>query len=332
MTLEENQCLTRGETAAVAQEPLDERTAMITYSQQSKTSDSRRLRFMLTAITTSASVIATFSFGISGVSATESQEGTRVSAEAITKAIVRSGAELVANPTLTSAIQKNFPVQTSEISVNNGDLLSVLLPASLTEGVKLSVPDFELRVDLPNASEAGPAELLPNGMVGYPSSGPSANALVPLERGVQMLSVISDRSAPEAYDYRLSFPEGYQLETTPDGAALIVDLVGTEKVVFEPAWAWDANGQSIPTHYSVSGDTLTQVVEHQNLDSVAYPVVADPLPVIVIVVTAAAAIAVAAATLGVATWIVVSWWNTCRAQNMYPELSTRNGFTARCVR
>jgi len=39
-----------------------------------------------------------------------------------------------------------------------------------------------------------------------------------------------------------------------------------------------------------------------------------------------------AAVRGVATWIVVSWWNHCRANGKYPELSTKNGFTARCVR
>lgn len=80
------------------------------------------------------------------------------------------------------------------------------------------------------------------------------------------------------------------------------------------------------------GNTLTQIVSHKGLTGVAYPVVADPLPLIVLVLTTVAVIVVAAAVLGVATWIVVSWWNTCRSQGRYPQLSTKNGFTARCVR
>ncbi|WP_141990604.1 hypothetical protein [Rhodoglobus vestalii] len=59
--------------------------------------------------------------------------------------------------------------------------------------------------------------------------------------------------------------------------------------------------------------------------------VADPLPIIVVVISVAM-IVVAVAVLGVATWLVVNWWNICQAKNMYPELSTKNGFTARCVR
>ncbi|MFB4349582.1 hypothetical protein [Microbacterium sp. CR_7] len=114
--------------------------------------------------------------------------------------------------------------------------------------------------------------------------------------------------------------------------ARIVDGQGYVKVDFEAAWAQDASGAAIPSHYSVEGNTLTQVVEHKNLDNVSYPIVADPLPVVVFVVTGLALVAVAALALGVGTWLVISWWNTCQARGMYPELSTKNGFTARCVR
>lgn len=88
----------------------------------------------------------------------------------------------------------------------------------------------------------------------------------------------------------------------------------------------------MPTHYSVEGNTLTQVVNHRDTENVAYPIVADPLPVIVFVVTGLALVAVAALALGVGAWIVLSWWNTCQAKGKYPELSTKNGFTARCVK
>ncbi|WP_315636676.1 MULTISPECIES: hypothetical protein [Microbacterium] len=45
---------------------------------------------------------------------------------------------------------------------------------------------------------------------------------------------------------------------------------------FFPAWAKDAAGNDVPTHYELAGNTLTQVVEHEELTEGQYPVVADP--------------------------------------------------------
>lgn len=210
--------------------------------------------------------------------------------------------------------------------------LEVDIATSATDGVSLSAGDFSLGIALPNAHDARAATTLADGSIAYPSDGESANAVVPTANGVQLLSIIEGRAAPENYTYDLSFPADHRLETTSDGGARIVDAEGAPKVEFEPAWAKDAGGQNVPTHYAVEGNTLTQVVEHKSMENVSYPIVADPVPVVVLVITAFAMVAVAAAVLGVATWIVLGWWNTCRAQNKWPELSTRNGFTARCVR
>lgn len=192
--------------------------------------------------------------------------------------------------------------------------------------------DFSMRIALPFASKAEPAEMLQDGSVAYPSIGASANAVIPTARGAQLLTVIDSKDAPESYAYDLSLPAGTRLEASADGGARVIDEQGLTKVEFQPAWAQDSSGKQVPTRYEVKDHTLTQVVNHRNMEDVAYPIVADPLPLIVIVVTSAALIVVAALALGVATWLVVSWWNICRAQNKWPELSTRNGFTARCVR
>lgn len=209
--------------------------------------------------------------------------------------------------------------------------LEIDIPLVAEDGVQLSTGDFTLNISLPNANTARPGQSLSEGSIAYPSDGDSANAVVPTEGGVQLLSIIENSTASEEYAYQLAFPAEYHLETTADGGAQIVDGQGAQKVVFEPAWAKDASGQDIPTFYSVDGNTLTQVVEHQSADDVVYPIVADPLPLVVLVLTTIAAVVVVAAALGVATWLVVSWWNTCRAQRKWPQLSNKNGFTARCV-
>lgn len=209
--------------------------------------------------------------------------------------------------------------------------LVVDIPADASQGVGLTAGDFSLKIGLPDADEASTAARASGGATAYPSEGDSANAVVPVRGGVQLLSVIESQDAAETYSYPLTLPAGHLLESTADGGAQVVDERGTVKVLFEPAWAKDAAGVSVPTHYEVEGSTLTQVVEHRSASDISYPVVADPLPVILIVVTAAAAIVVAAAALGIATWIAVNWWNYCRSRGQYPQLSTRNGFTARCV-
>lgn len=40
-----------------------------------------------------------------------------------------------------------------------------------------------------------------------------------------------------------------------------------------PAWALDANGESVPTQYRIEGTTLVQVIDHHGA---TYPVVGDP--------------------------------------------------------
>lgn len=210
--------------------------------------------------------------------------------------------------------------------------LEVQVPTTADDGVSLSVGGFDLKISLPHAAAAGTGQLLGDGTTVYPSDGASSNAVVPTAGGVQLLSILEGREASESYSYDLTIPTGHRLEATADGGARVVDEQGTVKVEFEAAWAQDAAGVAVPTHYSVDGDTLTQVVEHKDVDNVSYPIVADPLPVVVFVVGGLALVAVAVAALGVASWLVVNWWNTCQTKGMYPELSTKNGFTARCVR
>ena len=42
----------------------------------------------------------------------------------------------------------------------------------------------------------------------------------------------------------------------------------------EPAWAKDSNGEAVPTHYVIDGNTIKQVIEFRK--DTAFPVVADP--------------------------------------------------------
>jgi len=90
-----------------------------------------------------------------------------------------------------------------------------------------------------------------------------------LEDGVRYLTVIKGRKASTESRYRFVDSE---LTARADGSVTIRRNDGSTQSI-APAWAVDARGATVPTRYSVSGDTLIQRVDHRGF---AYPVVADP--------------------------------------------------------
>ncbi|QHF23418.1 hypothetical protein GTU73_04940 [Rathayibacter sp. VKM Ac-2804] len=150
---------------------------------------------------------------------------------------------------------------------------SVVVPSDPSAGVRIGDGARTVIVDLPAAESAGPAAALADGGVVYPAAH-SATSVVVGDRGVQMLTTIADAQAPADYSYDVTLAEGQRLELLGDGAA-VVDADGGIALLIGAAWAIDADGDRIPTHYSVSGSTLTQTVDH-SAPGVAYPVVADP--------------------------------------------------------
>jgi hypothetical protein len=87
---------------------------------------------------------------------------------------------------------------------------------------------------------------------------------------VRLLTVLPDAAAPTRYAY--TFP-GHRLRLADDGSVTVLDHA--EPVArIDPAWARDARGQVVATHYEVHGERLVQVVDVT--DATAFPVVADP--------------------------------------------------------
>lgn len=112
-------------------------------------------------------------------------------------------------------------------------------------------------------------------MVSYDNNNGSATVPVVLNDGtLQINTVISDASAPKRYDYPLNVPRGQLLRLTANGAAIVTDDDGNISAIVAVPWAKDANGRAVSTHFEVSGNTLTQVVDFTA--ATAFPVVADP--------------------------------------------------------
>ncbi|QOD08998.1 hypothetical protein [Rathayibacter toxicus] len=84
---------------------------------------------------------------------------------------------------------------------------------------------------------------------------------------------IGAADAPSDYSFDFHFPQGTR--SAPDAeSGFDIDLPGDRDGHIFPAWAKDAEGRSLPTHYSWDGDRLTQVVALDHAH--AFPVLADP--------------------------------------------------------
>lgn len=119
----------------------------------------------------------------------------------------------------------------------------------------------------------GEAEVVSAGTTVFSNVLPATDGVVQeIAGGVRLMTVAKGPEAPTRVDYTFA---GSVLTAQGDGSVL-VEVDGQPVSTILPAWALDANGAPVPTRYEISGDTLTQVTEHQGA---VYPVVSDPASV-----------------------------------------------------
>ncbi|MDP4332423.1 DUF2599 domain-containing protein [Curtobacterium sp. A7_M15] len=142
-------------------------------------------------------------------------------------------------------------------------------------GDTTTIPASTVSLALPFAQTASNATVEAPGVVSYRNNnGSSTLAVLKADTSLQLNTVISDASAPSAYSYSMSLPAGATAATQDDGSIVITDSSGGLVGAMSPAWAVDANGVPVPTHYELSGTTVTQIVDFS--ETQAFPVVADP--------------------------------------------------------
>lgn len=157
----------------------------------------------------------------------------------------------------TGEVKVQVPIDSSE-------------PIVMSEAGRVDQPGFE--VSLPSEVDAGEAEVAADGTIVYKSTTGGADAAVQVLEGglTRIQTIINDASEPHAFTY--FFGAGYAPVQAADGSIVVAGDDGA--ALFEAAWARDANGKSVATHYEIRGETLVQVVD-VSADT-AYPVVADP--------------------------------------------------------
>jgi hypothetical protein len=172
-----------------------------------------------------------------------------------------------------------------QIEIAASPRVSVGVPLDPTDPIELDstivarngVESTPLAVALPSEVQAAEAVVAPDGSVVYEAADGGASAVVQaLDDGSVRLQTISP-DVESVQDFSYSFGDDVFPVLNANGTAdLLQDFGDVAMTVGQvaPAWAFDADGNKVPTHYEVSDGELIQVIE-PSADA-SYPVVADP--------------------------------------------------------
>lgn len=109
----------------------------------------------------------------------------------------------------------------------------------------------------------------------YDAKAPGAAiSLEPTAGGLRALITIDSSLAPERYAFPIS-GSAARLAAVGEGSVIAYDAGGAAIATLAPAWARDATGRAVPTHYELDGTTVAQVVEHRG-GGFTYGITADP--------------------------------------------------------
>lgn len=200
--------------------------------------------------------------GLGSAAPAVADEDDLVSATDTASALAGVSADLLLDPTNASFGRVDFPEGAVEVS------------SDPEESVLLKTNGFDLSISLPLSEETGEGVTLDDGTIAYPGRGFS-NSVIRSDSGVQLLTTIANAQSPTKYKYELDMPSDATITDLGGGLFAVVDGQGNPVVVALPAWAVDAEGVRVPTHYALEDGALVQYVNHTDVD-VAYPVVADP--------------------------------------------------------
>jgi len=164
----------------------------------------------------------------------------------------------------------------SVAAISKTDEVTVEFPAEPGEAIVLSEDSgTSLTVTLPEPESESAPEVR-SGAVSY-DNGNGSHTVTSLDAdgAFTALTVIESSRAPSFYSYEFGGSHGTWLDKQEDGSVLIRDADGNITGFVDIPWAKDATGAPVPTHYEISGMTLTQRIDLSSR-SVQYPVVADP--------------------------------------------------------
>jgi len=136
----------------------------------------------------------------------------------------------------------------------------------------------ELQITLPDVLDLQSAQAASDGTIVYSSNDGGVDAAVQImaDGAVRIQTVIQNRKS--AHEFAYGIVEGFQPVEAADGSFWAVGFNAAgdfQAVGVGEAWARDADGNAVPTHYEISENDLVQIVTPA--PNTKYPIVADPI-------------------------------------------------------
>lgn len=217
-------------------------------------------------------------------------EGFAFTAESREEKACKEQAQIIENVTSSDFINDDV-YETKDSIIADGYSSEIIIPKDGDDAIKLNDGEgATLEFRLPEKTERADGLLTDNGTVVYNCDKDVSIVVQPLTEKVgddqidsaRALITISNESAPHEYNFEFNLQDGEKLVTAKEylgneydtGEAYVVDSKNQIVSVIDPAWAKDANGNTINTNYYVRDNSLVQVVEFD--ENTAFPVVADP--------------------------------------------------------
>jgi hypothetical protein len=120
---------------------------------------------------------------------------------------------------------------------------------------------------------AGTTSQVASNLTVTPNALPHIDAAVKTDAtGSSHLVVLKDSTASSNVAFTVT-KAGTKLVADPLGGVTLIDAKGKYDSRITAPWAYDAQGRSLPTSFTVIGNVITQ---HINTHGAAFPVVADP--------------------------------------------------------
>lgn len=247
--------------------PLHVRSADASFEQQNLPSITsmkvEKMRKARIACLTLVGVMATTTMGL-GVASAEQPEVTDQVLAAVGGGVIDGNIDVKS--------------EANSFSGEAGDGSTVHIPIKGEEGIVLSSADedlSDLALVLPDGDNVDSAEESDLGGVRFENSDGTSSTVLPKDDGsVQVATVIPDSNSPRSFTYEIHGSSGGSLVLESDGSVSVLDASGEWEGGVSAPWATDADGNSVPTSYTVDGNRLTQHVEFS--EETAFPVVADP--------------------------------------------------------
>ncbi|EOE6380005.1 hypothetical protein ACKO6X_002805 [Enterococcus hirae] len=201
-----------------------------------------------------------------------------VLALAETSESIQETVEAINNATsLDDVVVKNTQINQAVKVADNE--LSVTLPKNADEEIQLKDGEENINVSLP---EQFSTDALDVGDTVIYDGEDSDLGLQNTDLGFRALISINDSNASHEYSFKINLPEGYQLFDASEmenkapgtGNIYILNEEGLPVNMIDAAWAKDSEGNSVPTRYTINGDTLTQIIDFDEENF--FPIVADP--------------------------------------------------------